>query len=59
MLKLDIRHGKNPRRWAGSVHKKFCEKHFNEYNETGWLASDDTIEIVPENECESVYHKHA
>jgi hypothetical protein len=53
----DIRHGKKQKQWAGSVDKRFCEKHFNQYNELGWLSPEDTIEIVPESECESIDHR--
>jgi len=50
-------HGTNPKgAWAGNVRKKFCLKHFEEYDKTGWLAKDDEIEIVPESECESTDH---
>ena len=48
------RHGKNARQWAGSITKKFCQKHFDEYNNLGWLAGDDNITIVKQSECESI-----
>lgn len=54
-----IRHGKSSKKWAGSVTKRFCERHFDEYNNSGWLSQEDNITIVSEDECESIYHAKA
>jgi hypothetical protein len=56
--KYPIRHGTGSRQWAGDVHKKWCQKHFDEYNKLGWLSSADEITIVPEEECECAECKY-